>query len=114
MRIGPMMPGQHPVAMLAEHAGPLLPRRPGRARGDGRYPPRLEADRRGLADWLRGRKRDDTAFLLALDQFEELFTFADQDERQALRPPARRRPGRRRLPPVPDLDGAGRLPRSLR
>ncbi len=42
----------------------------------------LEADDRALADWLRGRKQDDdTAFLLAIDQFEELFTFADPDER---------------------------------
>ncbi len=30
---------------------------------------------------LRERKADDTAFLLAVDQFEELFTFADPDER---------------------------------
>ena len=27
-------------------------------------------------------KQDDTAFLLAIDQFEELFTFADADERR--------------------------------
>lgn len=35
-----------------------------------------------LAEWLRSRKRDDTAFLLAIDQFEELFTFADAAERK--------------------------------
>ena len=45
--------------------------------------PLLEADDRGLADWLRGRKRDDTAFLLAIDQFEELFTFAEKEERRS-------------------------------
>ena len=33
-------------------------------------------------DWLRSRKQDDTAFLLAIDQFEELFTFADPEERR--------------------------------
>ena len=38
-------------------------------------------DDRALADWLRGRKREDTAFLLAIDQFEELFTFAEPEER---------------------------------
>ena len=44
---------------------------------------RLEVDDElALADWLRGRKRDGTAFLLAVDQFEELFTFADADERR--------------------------------
>src|SRR4051794_11501793 len=41
----------------------------------------LEADDRGLADWLRGRKTDDSAFLFAIDQFEELFTFADPADR---------------------------------
>jgi formylglycine-generating enzyme required for sulfatase activity len=43
--------------------------------------PLLEAGDHGLADWLRGRKQEKTAFLLAVDQFEELFTFADPDER---------------------------------
>ena len=43
---------------------------------------RLEADDdRALVDWLRSRKKDGTAFLLAVDQFEELFTFADPDAR---------------------------------
>ncbi len=44
---------------------------------------RLEADDdRALAEWLRSCKPDDeTAFLLAIDQFEELFTFADPAER---------------------------------
>jgi hypothetical protein len=46
-RIGTIMPGQRPVEMLAE-----------------RYR-------------LRERKEEDTAFLLAVDQFEELFTFSN-------------------------------------
>ena len=49
---------------------------------DGRRPPAPGSDdERALAEWLRGRKPDDTAFLLAIDQFEELFTFADPAER---------------------------------
>jgi formylglycine-generating enzyme required for sulfatase activity len=81
-RIGPMLPGEHPVGMLAESLVRF-------ARDVLREPmeiasvrPLLQADDRGLADWLRGRKQEDTAFLLALDQFEELFTFADPDERR--------------------------------
>ena len=74
-RIGPMMPGEHPVAMLAEH----LARSFQVEMADVRR--RLEADDGALADWLRGRKEDETAFLLAIDQFEELFTFADPGER---------------------------------
>ena len=74
-RIGPMMPGGRPVEMLAEH----LARAFGREMSDVRQC--LEGEERALADWLRGRKQDDTAFLLAIDQFEELFTFADPAER---------------------------------
>jgi formylglycine-generating enzyme required for sulfatase activity len=72
-RIGPMMPGERPVAMLSEHLARTL----GAEMSDVRW--RLEeGDEHALADWLRGRKPDDvTAFLLAVDQFEELFTFAD-------------------------------------
>jgi len=75
-RIGPMMPGQHPVRMLAEH----LARSFGEEMGDVRK--RLQGDDHALADWLRGRKQESTAYLLAIDQFEELFTFADPDERK--------------------------------
>jgi hypothetical protein len=75
-RIGPMMPGEHPVAMLAEQ----LARTFGEEMADVRQ--RLEADDRALAEWLRSRKVDDTAFLLTIDQFEELFTFADLEERK--------------------------------
>ena len=74
-RIGPMMPGAHPVAMLAEQLARTFAAEMAEVRR------LLEADDRGLADWLRGRKQDDTAFLLAIDQFEELFTFADPAER---------------------------------
>ena len=83
LRIGPMMPGERPVEMLAESltrfSGDALQERVEMA--DVRE--RLKADDRGLSDWLRTRKRDDTAFLLAIDQFEELFTFADPEERKS-------------------------------
>ena len=76
-RIGPMMPGEHPVTMLAEQ----LARRFKEEMADVRA--RLQADDdRALTDWLRSRKQDESAFLLAIDQFEELFTFADADERR--------------------------------
>lgn len=77
-RIGPMMPGERPLSMLAEH----LARTFDAEMSDVRR--KLEQDHRALAEWLRSRKPDDeTAFLLAIDQFEELFTFADEEERLA-------------------------------
>jgi formylglycine-generating enzyme required for sulfatase activity len=75
-RIGPMMPGERPLPTLAE----CLARAFTAEMADVRS--RLEADDRSLTEWLRSRKRDETAFLLAIDQFEELFTFADADERR--------------------------------
>ncbi len=49
-RIGPMMPGEHPVAMLAEQ----LARSFGVEMAD--VSSRLEVDERALAKWLRGRR----------------------------------------------------------
>ena len=73
-RVGPMMPGEHPVRMLAEH----LARSFSVEMSDVvKY---LADGDRALADWLRGRKKVETAFLLAIDQFEEFFTFADAEE----------------------------------
>ena len=77
-RVGPMMPGGRPVVMLAEQLA--------RAFGAEMAKVRESLDEKGreqnLVDWLRGRKPDDnTAFLLAIDQFEELFTFAEPDDR---------------------------------
>jgi formylglycine-generating enzyme required for sulfatase activity len=71
-----MMPGQYPVRMLAEQLAATF----GAEMTDVRT--RLEqGDDSALAEWLRSRKRADTAFLLAIDQCEELFTFADPAER---------------------------------
>lgn len=88
LRIGPktsgehavvmaMMPGQNPLRMLAEQLAVTF----NAEMSDVRQ--RLEhGGDSALAEWLRSRKRDDTAFLLAIDQFEELFTFADAAERK--------------------------------
>ncbi|MDG4594615.1 MAG: SUMF1/EgtB/PvdO family nonheme iron enzyme [Candidatus Contendobacter sp.] len=76
-RIGPLMPGAHPMEMLAEH----LARAFEEEMADVRKHLEVDDDR-ALAHWLRSRKKDDTAFLLAVDQFEELFTFANPDERR--------------------------------
>jgi Sulfatase-modifying factor enzyme 1/TIR domain len=77
-RIGPMMPGEHPVEMLAECLAVAFDAKMGE----------IVKELRGGGDtlryWLRERKAADTAFLLAIDQFEELFTFADADERRRL------------------------------
>ena len=81
-RIGPMTPGERPIAMLAEHLTRVFkPNEPSLEMPEIRR--RLEqGDDLELAEWLRGRKPDDeTAFLLAIDQFEELFTFAEPDNR---------------------------------
>jgi formylglycine-generating enzyme required for sulfatase activity len=83
IRIGPMMPGVRPVDMLAEHLARAFSR-PDRQEEMADIRHRLESDdERALADWLRGRQPpdDDAAFLLALDQFEELFTFAEEGQR---------------------------------
>jgi hypothetical protein len=82
LRIGPMMPGPHPVRMLAESLVRFSRDILGEPMEMASVRPLLKADDRGLADWLRSRKQKDTAFLLAVDQFEELFTFADPDERK--------------------------------
>jgi formylglycine-generating enzyme required for sulfatase activity len=72
----PMTPGQYPVRMLAEQLAVTFTAEMTDIRT------RLEqGEENALAEWLRSRKKADTAFLLAIDQFEELFTFADAAER---------------------------------
>lgn len=75
-RIGPMMPGEHPVEMLAES----LSRSFGAKMSE--TVKALQDGDDALRYWLRERKAENTAFLLAIDQFEELFTFGDADERR--------------------------------
>ena len=81
--IGPMMPGKDPLAKLAETleqglVGNLA------ERDSLRRLKRLEDDPRALAFAIKDFKRADTktAFLLIIDQFEELFIFADEDSRK--------------------------------
>ncbi|UVS60417.1 hypothetical protein NX761_12980 [Nitrosomonas sp. PLL12] len=68
----PMMPGQSPLRMLAKQLAVTFSVEMTDMRT------RLEkGDEHTLSKWLRSRKREDTAFLLAIDKFEELFTFAE-------------------------------------
>ena len=77
--IGPMMPGGAPRERLAEALarafGPQLAEM-------SNLDDRLQGKDQALCHWLRGRKQASTAFLLVIDQFEELFTFADRDQRR--------------------------------
>lgn len=78
----PMMPGEKPLQQLAEvleHS--LLPEQHQRDTGQ-RYQTLL-ADDKALALRLRDFKQDGKAFLLVVDQFEELFTFSDPTEKLA-------------------------------
>ncbi|SBT04893.1 Formylglycine-generating sulfatase-like enzyme (fragment) [Candidatus Accumulibacter aalborgensis] len=77
--LGPMMPGKDPLANLAtvvEHGLTPKPVQPDTlARRQ-----RLQTDKRALALDLRDfrhAEEEQTAFLLIVDQFEELFTFAE-------------------------------------
>jgi formylglycine-generating enzyme required for sulfatase activity len=71
-----MMPGARPVEMLAECLARSFDEKMGEIVKE------LRDGDDALRYWLRQRKAPDTAFLLAIDQFEELFTFADADERR--------------------------------
>ncbi len=79
--LGPMMPGEDPVLNLAEAFEQGLiadeTKRSTRVRKSG-----FEQDAKALAADLRDFKREGTAFLLLIDQFEELFTFAAEASRK--------------------------------
>jgi hypothetical protein len=64
-RIGPMMPGERPVEMLAQQLANAF----GGEMAD--VHERLSKNEDGLRMWLRSRLQNQTAFLLAVDQFEE-------------------------------------------
>ena len=79
--LGPMMPGMEPLAKLAE----VLERGlvPDAAQRDSlQRLKRLEDDVRALSFALRDARQDGGAFLLVVDQFEELLTFADDAARR--------------------------------
>ena len=79
--LGPMMPGRDPLARLAEVLEQALVPDPTQ-RDSLRRLKRLEEDERSLAFALRDARQDGGAFLLIVDQFEELFTFADDTPRR--------------------------------
>jgi formylglycine-generating enzyme required for sulfatase activity len=79
--LGPMMPGCEPVEKLAEVLERSLVADPD-ARDIDKRQKRLEKGERTLALALRAKRADKTAFLLIIDQFEELFTFADDAPRK--------------------------------
>ena len=78
--LGPLLPGQQPVKQLAvalehERAGTEA------HRDSLGQMQRLLSDPRALAMQLLDMRRPSTAFVLLVDQFEELFTLADANER---------------------------------
>jgi hypothetical protein len=79
--LGPLMPGKEPVTRLAEALEhglkPDAQQRDTALRRD-----RLAGDESALALTVRDFKQPDTAFLLVIDQFEELFTLADDAQRK--------------------------------
>ena len=81
--IGSMMPGKNPLAKLAETLEQGLISNPAE-RDSLRRLKRFEEDLRALAFAIKDFKdaNSKTAFLLIVDQFEELFTFADEDSRK--------------------------------
>jgi formylglycine-generating enzyme required for sulfatase activity len=79
--IGSLMPGEHPLQQLAEALEHALVADPERRDIPQRYA-QLQGDDKALALHLRGFRSEGKAFLLVLDQFEELFTFADREERR--------------------------------
>ena len=74
--LGPMMPGEKPVSSLAG----VLARAFDQEKANVRE--LLNKGDNGLADWLSSRRTKDTAFLLVLDQFEELFSIAQPEQRK--------------------------------
>lgn len=79
--LGPMMPGKDPIAKLAETLEHGLIIDPAKRDIDARLA-RLSAKDSGLASTLKNFKQAGVAFLLIVDQFEELFTFAEETARK--------------------------------
>ncbi len=78
--LSPMMPGEQPLQKLAEVLEHSLVADPAQRDTSKRYASLLENDKT-LAMRLRDFREDDKAFLLVVDQFEELFTFSDKAEK---------------------------------
>jgi formylglycine-generating enzyme required for sulfatase activity len=74
--LGPMMPGKDPLTRLVEVVEHGLISDPSQRNMLARQQA-FEQDERALAFALRDVRQEQSAFLLIVDQFEELFTFAD-------------------------------------
>jgi hypothetical protein len=79
--LGPMMPGKDPITKLAETLEHGLIDEPAKRDID-RCLERLSAKESGLASIFKNFKQTGTAFLLIVNQFEELFTFAEEVSRK--------------------------------
>lgn len=79
--LGPMLPGKDPLAKLAEVLERGLIADPASRDTLARLK-LFERDERALAFALRDAREDQGTFLLVVDQFEELFTFADDEPRR--------------------------------
>jgi formylglycine-generating enzyme required for sulfatase activity len=79
--LGPMMPGKDPINKLAETLEQGLINDPSR-RDIATREERLRAKESELASTLKNFKQPGAAFLLVVDQFEELFTLAEEASRQ--------------------------------
>ena len=78
--LGPLLPGARPVERLAEALEHGLVDDPAR-RDTLARDQALQRSPRALALHLRDQRRPDTAFVLLVDQFEELFTLAEDAQR---------------------------------
>jgi len=79
--IGPILPGERPLRRLAEALQRALIADAVR-RDTLACQRELEGDEQALSYQLSDFRETSTAFLLIVDQFEELFTFSEQDERR--------------------------------
>lgn len=76
----PMMPGEKPLLQLAEVLEHSLINDPAERKTAARYQ-QLSNNEKAFSLRLRDFKEDGLAFLLVVDQFEELFTFSGKSER---------------------------------
>lgn len=79
--LGPLLPGEKPLQQLAEVIERGLIENSDQRQLKRLYDD-LKNDNNSLSLYLRGFKEESKAFLLVIDQFEELFTFADLVEKR--------------------------------
>jgi formylglycine-generating enzyme required for sulfatase activity len=80
--LGPMQPGKDPLEKLAEVVEQGLKDNAAERDSHALLQKLKQDDATVLAHRLRDFKNDDTAFLLVVDQFEELYTFPDAESRK--------------------------------